>query len=110
MSPKLPPTDTGACGTPKGMRRHYRKDETACPPCRAADVQRKRNDRLKTNGEPRMTGAEIAAEIEFFLRCGEGTHAILTALGYAKNPHGLRQRLSYHKRQDLNQALFGEAA
>ena len=32
------PTDTGACGTPKGYMRHHRAGEHACPRCKAAQA------------------------------------------------------------------------
>ena len=113
MTEKLPPTDTGVCGTPKGTKRHWRKNETACRPCLDAyAVYRKtQGPRPKRRlEEPRNpTVQEIAAEIEFFLRCGEGTHAILKALGYAHNPASLRSRLRVNGYDQINELLFGES-
>lgn len=33
---KLPPTDTGRCGTYPGFQRHHRRGEQPCGPCREA--------------------------------------------------------------------------
>lgn len=108
MSDKLPPTDTGACGTTTGYDRHAKRGEYKCQPCRTAESIRKR--KYSKYATPKPTAADIAEEIRFFLRCGEGTHAILTAVGYAHSPKNLKARLKKHGYDELEKALFGEAA
>lgn len=49
-----PPTDTGACGTYAGYRRHLRRREDGCDPCRAAAVRRQQEQarrKLSTAGD-----------------------------------------------------------
>lgn len=108
MTNKLPPTETGACGTSTGYDRHAKKGEYKCQPCRDAEAQRKR--KYSKYATPKPTAADIAEEIQFFLHCGEGTHAILKAIGYTHSPKNLRARLKKHGYDHLNNALFGEAA
>ena len=55
-----------------------------------------------------MTAAEVAEEIRFLIRAGEGTHRILTAIGYSEAPRTLMQRLKRNGYAELNDQLFGE--
>lgn len=49
---KPPPTDTGACGTVTGYRKHVKRREQTCAPCRKAnrEYHRDRSARIR-NGE-----------------------------------------------------------
>jgi hypothetical protein len=40
--PKVDPSDTGACGTPKGFHRHHKRDEKPCERCRLAKTEYQR--------------------------------------------------------------------
>ena len=54
---KRAPTDTGACGTPRGYDRHRRRGEVACVPCtREASTARRGRDETH---RPRVGPAPI---------------------------------------------------
>ena len=60
---KLRPSDTGACGTPAGYSRHYRRHEDPCEPCRQARIVDRRAYReaaaaLRALRPPDLTGAK----------------------------------------------------
>lgn len=110
---KQPPTDTGVCGEYRGVRRHQRRGQQLCPPCQNAftTYNRARKDKAREAlGKP--TRAEeshantrtIIEEIEFFLQCGEGEHAILRALRTTQPT--LKRRLQRAKRTDLMPRIF----
>jgi hypothetical protein len=110
---RLPPTDTGACGEFRGAKRHGRRGEQNCNPCRTAYTaheRARRAARRKEAGKPTRTQAAeqntqtIIEEIEFFLQCGEGEHAILTALN--TTTHTLKRRLHRAGRADLITRIF----
>lgn len=114
---RLPPTDTGACGEFRGAKRHGRRGEQNCDPCRTAYTahERARRAALRASaGKPTRTqSAEqstqaIIEEIEFFLQCGEGEHAILTALETTQTT--LKRRLHRAKRADLMPRIFQPTA
>ena len=117
---KLPPTDTGKCGTYPGYSIHRRRGEDMCPPCRTAqrayDAERRKakpkppKPPKPAPADPAPTGAEILiTEIEFLLMCGEGEHGITRALGYDK-PKTLQRRLHRNNRPDLIQRVFAHQA
>jgi len=41
--PQRPPTDTGACGEPKGFYRHVARGQRACEPCTVAKLKYQRD-------------------------------------------------------------------
>lgn len=114
---RLPPTDTGACGEFRGAKRHGRRGEQNCDPCRTAYTAHERARKAKRRedaGKPSMAQASaqrtqaIIEEIEFFLQCGEGEHAILTALNTTEST--LKRRLQRVKRTDLMPRIFQSTA
>jgi hypothetical protein len=50
LPPKAAPTNTGACGSYGGYRRHLRLGEEACDPCRVASARRERDRRNQAMG------------------------------------------------------------
>jgi hypothetical protein len=99
---KLPPSDTGACGEYKGVRRHYRRNENPCPDCAEAGRAYQRN-RLGITGI--ITTQTLIEEIEFLLKCGCGEHDILKAIGNP-TPKTLTARLRRAGRQDLTNRVL----
>lgn len=61
-SPKLPPTDTGACGEPRGISRHRRRGERPCERCVKADNARRSTVRAGQRSRPPLKpcGTEAA--------------------------------------------------
>lgn len=59
--------------------------------------------RLALNAAKR---AALIEEAEFLVRCGVGESAILSALGYAGKPLGLKRRLERSERADLIPRIF----
>ena len=55
--PRDPPTDTGVCATYSGYRRHLRRYEHACDPCKKAAVRRW-HDQKKAKGATRAPKGE----------------------------------------------------
>lgn len=114
---KLPPTDTGACGTFPGYSRHTRKGEAACPACIKARAEydakrrpRKTPPKPASTQDPAPTRAEILeAETEFLLMCGEGEHAVVKALGYDK-PRSLKRQLARNGQHHLIPRIFSYQA
>lgn len=53
---KPPPRDTGACGTPLGRNRHKHRGEDSCQPCRDADNQHRRQQRIDRLARPLPAG------------------------------------------------------
>jgi hypothetical protein len=101
--PKLQP-----CGTVAADRRHRRNGEPVCDPCRkAATQERKKYMPEPTHPRNTLTTPEIIEEVRFLLNCGEGEHAILTALGYVGREKTLQCRLRKAGHQNLNVQLFG---
>lgn len=96
------------CGTPAGYDRHIKAKEAIDEPCRIAyNARRRAQDQADRAGAwrpKRMTPAEYLHELEFLLQCGEGEHAILTALDTDKST--LERRLSRYKRLDLIPRIF----
>ncbi|MEW2442809.1 hypothetical protein [Micromonospora marina] len=53
---KLPPADTGACGTNLGANRHKHRGEECCKPCRLARNARRRELRDEQLARPLPAG------------------------------------------------------
>ena len=103
-----PPTDTGACGEPRGMNRHRRKNEKSCSACKRAvnDYQRKRQGLPDMPDKPlTLSAQDLIEEIEFFLSISRGQHEILNAIGNPK-PDALKNRLQRHGRHDLIPRIY----
>lgn len=103
---KLPPTDTGACGTHRGYMRHYRRRERGCRECRDAVNQYTKARTQRPELDP--TAAEIAEEIEHLHRLGQGTHYILQAIK-CSNIHSLQDRLRHNGHHKAATILQGAA-
>lgn len=104
---KLPPTDTGRCGEYAGLRRHERRGETPCEPCKQGRRERD-NARRRAKGIPSreetVRASVLIEEIEFLIQCGEGEHRILQATGLKQAT--IERQLDRHKRRDLYHAIF----
>jgi len=100
-----PPTETGACGEPRGHKRHLRKNEHPCTRCkRAVAIYQRTRLGLTPTPDP-LTAQDLIEEIEFFLSAGRGQHEILNAVGNPK-PDALKQRLQRHGRHDLIPRIY----
>jgi hypothetical protein len=96
------------CGTVAAERRHRRNNEPVCDPCRhAATKQRRKYFPETTAPRNHLTTPEFIEEVRFLINCGEGEHAILTALGYQGREKTFQGRLRKAGHQDLNIQLFG---
>lgn len=93
------------CGTENGYRHHSKRTEATCQPCRTAW-----NNRCKQYlPEPPPKIAEIIHEVEWMLSLNQGTHYILTAIGYEGREKSLQARLQKHGRLDLyHRVISGE--
>lgn len=91
------------CGTRASFKRGCR-----CEPCADASRAYTAGYRAKAGIRPRtsMTTQEIIHEIEFLLNAGEGTHRIITALGYLGKEQSLKSRLYRAGRTDLTNRIL----
>jgi hypothetical protein len=97
------------CGTVAAERRHRRNKEPVCDPCRQAATKQRRKyfPEPTTTTRNHLTTPEFIEEVRFLINCGEGEHAILTALGYQGREKTFQGRLRKAGHQDLNIQLFG---
>lgn len=98
---KAPSVTREGCGTQAGYQKHRRMREEQCQPCKdaeAADSRARRAARPKPEDRPDV--AELAAEIDWQLSCGQGWGTAMKAVGYT-NQNTLARRLQRGGRSDL---------
>lgn len=89
-------------------KRHLAHNQPVDPPCLEANREYEAA-RRQARGATRKTGMnsrELVSEIEFLLKAGEGSHRILTATGYVRNPGSLKDRLRRAGRTDLTERVL----
>ena len=95
------------CGTPAAYKRHKRRGEPACDPCRDANREESSRQRKQpTQPRSESTTPHLIAEIRFLINAGEGEHRILQATGYEGRAKSLRCRLTKAGHHNLAQAVF----
>lgn len=95
------------CGTPAAYKRHKKRGEPTCGPCKEAN--RKESTKYRKRATAPRNGStldDLLAEIRFLLNAGEGEHRILVATGYVGRAKTLRCRLTKAGHHDLSNQIF----
>lgn len=93
------------CGTENGYRKHGKRKEEPCQPCRAAwSIRCQKYNPARTT----LDITEFITELEHLTGLGQGTDYILKAVGYAGREKQLRDRLQKHGRVDLFHRVCSE--